>query len=221
MTQDIKITPRTGETTGSGAQIFFRGSGTITTGPSAVTGTPTSGIELNVMPDSDLSFAGYQGELFNISPQLQSGTIFAVKDISGIDQISVNASGEVKLNQFYGYTSVSGAFKTPLNSGTDGATVTFDLNESNTHRVTLGGNRTIAITNVSYGQKFTTRLTQDVTGSRTVTWFNDIHWAEGGTAPTLTTTAHKSDLFGFICTAVSGSTAQSGDFDGFVIGQNI
>ena len=163
----------------------------------------------------------YQGELFNISPQLQSGTIFAVKDISGIDQISVNASGEVKLNQFYGYTSVSGAFKTPLNSGTDGATVTFDLNESNTHRVTLGGNRTIAITNVSYGQKFTTRLTQDVTGSRTVTWFNDIHWAEGGTAPTLTTTAHKSDLFGFICTAVSGSTAQSGDFDGFVIGQNI
>ena len=106
MTQDIKITPRTGETTGSGAQIFFRGSGTITTGPSAVKGTPTSGIELNVMSDSDLSFAGYQGELFNISPQLQSGTIFAVKDISGIDHISVNASGDVKLNQFYGATFV-------------------------------------------------------------------------------------------------------------------
>ena len=37
MAQDIKITPRTGETAGSGAQILFRGSGTITTGPSAVT----------------------------------------------------------------------------------------------------------------------------------------------------------------------------------------
>ena len=215
MVQDIKITPTPISYSGSvitatgEPQLLFRGSGASATD-----------IELNVQSDSDLSFQGTQGELFSITNELQSGTIFAVKDISGLDQISVNASGEVKLNQFYGYTSVSGAFKTPIVSGTDASTVTFDLNESNTHRVTLGGDRTLAITNVSYGQKFTTRLTQDVTGSRTVTWFNDIHWA-GGTAPTLTTTAHKSDLFGFMSTAVSGSAAQSGDFDGFVIGQNI
>ena len=219
MVQDIKITPTPISYSGSVAtatgtpQLLFRGSGASATD-----------IELNVQSNSDLSFQGTQGELFSITNELQSGTIFAVKDISGLDQISVNASGEVKLNQFYGYTSVSGAFKTPLVSGVDGppadSTVTFDLNESNTHRVTLGGNRTLLITNVSYGQKFTTRLTQDGTGSRTVTWFNNIHWA-GGTAPTLTTTAHQTDVFGFICTAASGSVAQSGDFDGFVVGQNI
>ena len=215
MVQDIKITPTPISFSGSVAtatgtpQLLFRGSG-----------AQANDIELNVQSNSDLSFQGTQGELFSITNELQSGTIFAVKDISGLDQISVNASGEVKLNQFYGYASVSGAFKTPLVSGTDGATVTFDLNDSNTHRVTLGGNRTLAITNVSYGQKFTTRLTQDGTGSRTVTWFNNIHWA-GGTAPTLTTTAHQTDVFGFICTAASGSVAQSGDFDGFVVGQNI
>ena len=215
MVQDIKITPTPISYSGSIAtatgtpQLLFRGSG-----------AQANDIELNVQSNSDLSFQGTQGELFSITNELQSGTIFAVKDISGIDQISVNASGEVKLNQFYGYASVSGAFKTPLVSGTDGGTVTFDLNDSNTHRVTLGGNRTLAITNVSYGQKFTTRLTQDGTGSRTVTWFNNIHWA-GGTAPTLTTTAHQTDVFGFICTAASGSIAQSGDFDGFVVGQNI
>ena len=215
MVQDIKITPTPISFSGSVAvatgtpQLLFRGSG-----------AQANDIELNVQSNSDLSFQGTQGELFSITNELQSGTIFAVKDISGLDQISVNASGEVKLNQFYGYTSVSGAFKTPLVSGTDASTVTFDLNESNTHRVTLGGNRTIAITNVSYGQKFTTRVTQDATGSRTVTWFNNIHWA-GGTAPTLTTTAHQTDVFGFICTAASGSIAQSGDFDGFVVGQNI
>lgn len=215
MVQDIKITPTPISFSGSVAtatgtpQLLFRGSG-----------AQANDIELNVQSNSDLSFQGTQGELFSITNELQSGTIFAVKDISGLDQISVNASGEVKLNQFYGYASVSGAFKTPLVSGTDGSTVTFDLNESNTHRVTLGGNRTLAITNVSYGQKFTTRLTQDGTGSRTVTWFNNIHWA-GGTAPTLTTTAHQTDVFGFICTAASGSVAQSGDFDGFVVGQNI
>ena len=215
MVQDIKITPTPISFSGSVAtatgtpQLLFRGSG-----------AQANDIELNVQSNSDLSFQGTQGELFSITNELQSGTIFAVKDISGLDQISVNASGEVKLNQFYGYASVSGAFKTPLVSGTDGATVTFDLNDSNTHRVTLGGNRTLAITNVSYGQKFTTRLTQDGTGSRTVTWFNNIHWA-GGTAPTLTTTAHQTDVFGFICTAASGAVAQSGDFDGFVVGQNI
>ena len=215
MVQDIKITPTPISFSGSVAtatgtpQLLFRGSG-----------AQANDIELNVQSNSDISFQVTQGELFSITNELQSGTIFAVKDISGLDQISVNASGEVKLNQFYGYASVSGALKTPLASGTDGGTVTFDLNESNTHRVTLGGNRTLAITNVSYGQKFTTRLTQDGTGSRTVTWFNNIHWA-GGTAPTLTTTAHQTDVFGFICTAASGSVAQSGDFDGFVVGQNI
>ena len=216
MVQDIKITPTPISFSGSVAtatgtpQLLFRGSG-----------AQANDIELNVQSNSDLSFQGTQGELFSITNELQSGTIFAVKDISGLDQISVNASGEVKLNQFYGYASVSGALKTPLASGTDGGTVTFDLNESNTHRVTLGGNRTLALTNVSYGQKFITRLTQDTTGSRTVTWFNDIHWADGGTAPTLTTTAHKTDVFGFICTAVSGASAESGDFDGFIIGQDI
>ena len=220
MVQDIKITPTPISYSGSVAiatgtpQLLFRGSG-----------AQANDIELNVQSNSDLSFQGTQGELFSITNELQSGTIFAVKDISGLDQISVDASGEVTLNKFYGYTSVSGAFKTPIVSGTDGSTVTFDLNDSNTHRVTLGGNRTLAITNVSYGQKFTTRLTQDATGSRTVTWFKDIHWA-GGTAPTLTTTAHKTDVFGFIATAASGDpddgcVACSGDFDGFVIGQNI
>ena len=162
MVQDIKITPTPISFSGSVAtatgtpQLLFRGSG-----------AQANDIELNVQSNSDLSFQGTQGELFSITNELQSGTIFAVKDISGLDQISVNASGEVKLNQFYGYTSVSGAFKTPLVSGVDGppadSTVTFDLNESNTHRVTLGGNRTLLITNVSYGQKFTTRLTQDGT----------------------------------------------------------
>ena len=220
MVQDIKITPTPISFSGSVAtatgtpQLLFRGSG-----------AQANDIELNVQSNSDLSFQGTQGELFSITNELQSGTIFAVKDISGLDQISVDASGEVILNKFYGHTSVSGAFKTPIVSGTDASTVTFDLNDSNTHRVTLGGNRTLAITNVSYGQKFTTRLTQDATGSRTVTWFKDIHWA-GGTAPTLTTTAHKTDLFGFMCTAASGDPADgciacSGDFDGFVIGQNI
>lgn len=99
-----------------------------------------------------------------------------------------------------------------LTSNSDGATVTFDLSTS-LHTVTLGGNRTLALSNETVGQTFVIRLVQDGTGSRTVTWFTTIKWA-GGSAPTLTTTADKTDVFGFICTS-------AGNYDGFVIGQNL
>ncbi len=95
-------------------------------------------------------------------------------------------------------------------SDTDGATVTFDLNVSNVHTVTLAGNRTLALSNSAVGKKFIIRLVQDGTGSRTVTWFSTLKWS-GGSAPTLSTTAGKVDVFGFICTAANV-------YDGFVVG---
>jgi hypothetical protein len=100
-----------------------------------------------------------------------------------------------------------------ITSDTDGATITFDLSASNIHNVTLGGNRTLALTNISVGQIFMIELVQDATGSRTVTWFTTIKWV-GGTTPTLTTTANKKDTFGFRCTG-------SGTYDGYIVGQNI
>lgn len=99
-----------------------------------------------------------------------------------------------------------------LTSNTDAATITFDLSTS-LHTVTLGGNRILALSNETVGQTFVIRLVQDGTGSRTVTWFSTIKWA-GDSAPTLTTTASKTDVFGFICTS-------AGNYDGFVIGQNL
>ena len=54
----------------------------------------------------------------------------------------------------------------------DGATITIDHAEPfNKFRVTLGGNRTLAITNESDGRAFIVQLGQDGTGSRTVNWF--------------------------------------------------
>lgn len=106
------------------------------------------------------------------------------------------------------------SIKGTLTTDTDGATITFDKNTSDFHNVVLGGNRTLALSNMAAGDRIVLRLTQDGTGSRTVTWFGTIKWAAGGTAPTLTTTASKADVFGFLCTS-------TGNYDGFVIGQNI
>ena len=89
MVQDIKITP-----SGAGdkiPQMLFTGSGAT-----------AINMELNVQPDSRLSYESNEGEVFSISKGLQSGVIFAVKDISGLDQISVNASGDMHLAPYYG-----------------------------------------------------------------------------------------------------------------------
>jgi hypothetical protein len=111
--------------------------------------------------------------------------------------------GKPKINAHYG----------DITSDTDGATVTFDLSVTDKHTVTLGGSRTLAISNGTNGQVFMIILVQDSGGSKTVTWFSTIKWA-GGSAPTLTTTANKADVFSFIQTT-------SGNYYGFVVGQNL
>lgn len=98
-------------------------------------------------------------------------------------------------------------------TATDGATVTFDLDDGKLQQVTLGGNRTFAISNMSAGQVLLIRIVQDGTGSRTVTWFSTIKWADD-VEPTLSTTASRVDLIGILCTG-------SGTYDGIVVAQNL
>lgn len=99
---------------------------------------------------------------------------------------------------------------TPAGAGT----ATLDCSLANQHFITMpAGNITIALSNVTNNQPFIVSITQDGTGSRTVTWFTTIRWP-GGSAPTLTTTGSKRDTFGFIRTG-------SNTYDGFIVGQNL
>ena len=147
---------------------------------------------------SDLPAIGGQG-LSNVvedtTPQLGGDLDAQDNDITSIGTIAYNAS------------------KPAITTDTDGSTINFNMNSADVHTVVLGGNRTLALSNVAAGQRFIIRLTQDNTGSRTVTWFSGIDWP-GGLVPTLTTTANKTDVFGFICTT-------TGNYDGFVIGYNL
>ena len=205
MAQDILITPGSGE-----PQILFRGSGTTDT---AIQLNVTSSYQSATGSGTALLFEGEEGLLFGITDNLSSGTIFSVSDITGLPTIEVDASGDVSLAEYGNSVIVHRGLKTPIETNTDGATITFDMDVANTHTVVLGGNRTLALSNTDAGQKFIIRLTQDATGSRTVTWFSTIKWA-GGVTPTLTTTANKTDVFGFICTS-------AGNYDGFVVGYNL
>lgn len=80
---------------------------------------------------------------------------------------------------------------------TDGTTVAIDWTNGINQAVTLAGNRTFTMSNPVAGQTYCVKITQDASGSRTVTWPSTVKWA-GGSAPTLTTTASYVDHITFI-----------------------
>ena len=81
---------------------------------------------------------------------------------------------------------------------TDGATITPDFSLGNNYSVTLGGNRTLANpTNLTAGATGSLFISQDGTGTRTLSWGSYWDFA-GGTAPTLTTTASAVDRVDYV-----------------------
>jgi hypothetical protein len=80
---------------------------------------------------------------------------------------------------------------------TDASTISWDTQAAPVAKVTLGANRTLgAGTNAVAGQFVSLLVIQDGTGSRTLS-FNAAYEFTADTAPTLTTTASKGDLFVF------------------------
>ena len=98
-----------------------------------------------------------------------------------------------------GLTKITGAVLNVEDTLTDASTITWDVIASPVAKVTLGANRTLAAPSGSTpaaGQFIALTVIQDGTGSRTLTWNATYEFTED-TAPTLTTTANKGDLFIF------------------------
>ena len=80
---------------------------------------------------------------------------------------------------------------------TDASTITWNAATQEVCKVTLAGNRTMAApTNSTSGQFISILVIQDGTGGRTISW-NAVFEFTTDTAPTLTTTAAKGDIFVF------------------------
>lgn len=95
------------------------------------------------------------------------------------------------------YIDASGNLTAPtqaIQTLTDGATVTWDMNLGVNAIVTLGGNRTLAITNATAGIVGIIKVIQDGTGSRTITLPAGSY---GSGTITLTTTAGAYDILSF------------------------
>ena len=104
--------------------------------------------------------------------------------------------------------------ETTVANATSGSTDTIDLEDGNVHNVTLTANCTFTFSNPpasGTSGTFTLFLNQDGTGSRTATWPASVKWA-GGTAPTLTTTASRTDILVF--TTIDAGTIWYGAVSG-------
>ena len=118
---------------------------------------------------------------------------------SDLATLGTTAASKVFTADANGLTKVSGAVLNTEDTLSDGSTVTWDVIASPVAKLTMAGNRTISAPSGSTpaaGQFISLLLIQDGTGSRTITW-NAIYEFAADTAPTLTTTANKGDLFVF------------------------
>jgi len=97
--------------------------------------------------------------------------------------------------------------------GNSTGAVTIDWSAGGTQHITLTGNVTLTFSNGVSGHKYTLIVKQDGTGGRTVTWPGTVRWS-GASAPTVTTTASKSDYIGFVYNSVDST------YDGIGISQN-
>ena len=104
--------------------------------------------------------------------------------------------------------------ETCVTNATSGATDTISLTDGNVHNVTLTADCTFTFAAPpasGTSGSFTLFLNQDGTGSRTATWPGSVKWA-GGTAPTLTTTASRTDILVF--TTIDAGTIWYGAVSG-------
>ena len=97
-----------------------------------------------------------------------------------------------------------------LYTANTGTAITVSLTNGTVQQLTLTGNATITMPTASAGKSFVIMLKQDGTGSRTVTW-STVTWPSG-TAPTITSTASKQDIYSFF--------SDGTNWYGATIGQN-
>lgn len=170
-------------------------------------GTITAALTGNATTASTLQTArNIQGVSFNGSANITvvtagSGITVSGTTVANAGVLSVNGNAGAISNVAVTNTAqtFTAAQRGSISALTDGATITPNFSLSNNYSVTIAGNRTLANpTNVTAGQTGVILITQDASGSRTMSYGNAYKFA-GGTAPTLTTTSGRTDVLVYFC----------------------
>jgi hypothetical protein len=87
-------------------QASFGTTGITTVPTMAMIGQTGDPIFMSVLEDNSISFEGSQGQLFSITPNLTTGYIWAVNDISGVPLLRASSGGTVYISEFGGVLGI-------------------------------------------------------------------------------------------------------------------
>ena len=145
---------------------------------------------------NDLNFAAGGTTVLTVSNSSSDVVIKPVVDTKDLIFQQRDGTSLVEFNDG-AYSKFTSMAYFPEATLTDASTISWNVLTSPVAKVTLGANRTLgAATGAQAGQFVSLLVIQDGTGSRSLT-FNAVYEFTGDTAPTLTTTAAKGDLFVF------------------------
>jgi hypothetical protein len=114
------------------------------------------------------------------------------------DQINIGGNIIGSMTAADRYTTFIGQAYSPTSALVSSASITPNFTNGNTFKVTLQHNTALANpTNPKEGATYTIIVTQDGTGSRTMSFGANYKWV-GGTAPTLSTAGNAVDILTFI-----------------------
>ena len=193
--------------------------GTVSTnqGLAGLSGATFTG-DITLNAQSDVRFADSDSSNYvalQAPATVASNTTFTLPAADGTanQALKTDASGNLGfasyllLSETTNGQSITGGVRGSITALTDAATITPDFDDNCNFSVTLAGNRTLANpSNITAGQSGVIVVSQDTSGSRTLSFGSSFKFA-GGTAPTLTTTASAVDVIAYYCESTSRITA--------------
>ena len=155
-------------------------------GDTSITADTDDQIDIKIASTDHIKLATSSGD--TVIQTATDAKDIIIKQFDGNELVNFNDGG---------YSSFTRAALNPEATLSDGATPAWNALTEPVAKITIAGNRTIgAASGGVTGQFISLLIIQDGTGSRTMTW-NAAYEFKDDTAPTLTTTAAKGDLFVF------------------------
>lgn len=206
-------------------QASFGTTGIATNPTMAMIGQTGDPIFMSVLEDNSISFEGTQGQLFSITPNLSTGYIYSVNDITGIPLIRANANANVTANEYagnFGIGLTNPGYKLHV-LGSVGFTSTTASTSTTTGTLVVGGGVGIggslyvasatAISGVTINNGIITgNLTGTATTSGFATTSNYSNQSGYGITAGLATTATYSHQAGYAITSGSASIATTATY---------